>query len=70
VLEEYNKQLCTLKQLPCTGMIIIQKITLNVKKSHSALLKKFGVLLKTKCILLEYHVLLLYKTNHHLPNMC
>jgi len=45
MLEEYNKQLCTLKQLPCTGMIIIQKITLNVKKSYSSLLTKFGVLL-------------------------
>lgn len=73
MLEEYNKQLCTLKQLPCTGTIIIQKITLNVKKPHSSLLKKFGVLLNIKCISLEYHVLLLHNwsssSKHVLDNV-
>jgi hypothetical protein len=53
MLEEYNKQLRTLKQHPCKGMILIQKISLNGKGPQ----KKFGVLLKIKCILLEYYVL-------------
>lgn len=58
-LEEYNKQLCTLKQLPCTGTIIIQKIT-QCKKFPFRFTEEIWCALKNKCISLEYHVLLLY----------